>query len=130
MNLLPLLVLSAALEFGVTDGGVYQYRPEFAMRDVPPFYATVEFGGELGAVFFETSVRTDMFPERLTNWLPIQMTYAIGGGVELGPLRFGYEHACFHPMQVYATVMPESRQAVPGWEGSYDRFYVRMEVKR
>lgn len=127
---LSILALSAALEFGATTGGVYQYRPYAALHDVPPYYGTFEFGAEAGPAFFESSIRTDMFPEKLNNWKPIQMTYTIGGGIKLGALRFGYEHSCFHPMQTYATVMPESKQAVPGWEGAYDRFYVRAEVKR
>lgn len=130
MNLLSLLVLSAALEAGITDGAVYQYRPETALVTVPPCYATFEVGAELGPVFFETSLRTDMWPLALNSWTPIQSTYSIGGGLDFGPLRVGYEHSCFHPMQAYATVLPESKQAVPGWEGAYDRFYLRLEVKR
>ena len=124
------LVFSAALEFGVTNGSVVQYRPMGLSNEIPPTYAEFDFGAQYKHIFFDTSVRTDMFYKSITNWDPTQITFAIGGGIKINCVTIGFEHSCFHPMMTYsyATVMPEERQVVPGWEGSCDTLYIRIQI--
>jgi len=130
LELFQMFVLSAALEFGVTNGNAVQYRPADVSNATPPTYAQLDFGIDYKVVFFDTSVRTDMFYKDITNWSPVQVTFAIGGGIKYKGFTIGYEHSCFHPITTYnyATIVPASKQVIPGWEGSIDRLYIRIQL--
>ena len=126
--MISILLLMASLEFGMTQGSLLQYRPYFVNQEVPPCYATFEGSAEYKGFFLTGSVRTDMLMKEISNWYPIQSTYMIGGGFRNKRITIGFEHACFHPMMPYATMMPRDMQAVPKWEGAYDRVYVRITL--
>ena len=120
------LSLMLYLELGAMSGGVIQYEPTPIMSDVPPLYAEFGIRGEAGWFFAEGKISTDFRARSITSYTPTQETYAIGFGVEIGPLTVGYEHSCFHPVTPYLTSMRERYQVTPYFDGAYNRTYVRF----
>ena len=122
------LILSAALQLGIAQGAPVLYEnAAFSPVDFPPAYATFEVRAETGPVFIETFVRTDMQALAFTDWLPNQVTYQVGAGVELGPLTAGWKHTCYHPVAVFMTM--SGYDLFPASEGGTDDFYLRIEIK-
>jgi len=54
------------------------------------------------------------------------MTYVFNAGLDLGNVRLGYEHSCFHPIQSYATII--GNEIKPKYEGAYNKFFVRIST--
>ena len=92
------LLLSAFLQFGLLNGGavvmvkpdfLYQYSRTNEVIDVqkfPPAYGVFGVNGQGEFMYFETSVRTDMWMLEPTNWQPFDVAFSIGGGIKLGLL--------------------------------------------
>lgn len=96
------------------------------------------YGGEFGIkaelfdglVFVEASTYSlfHSTARESFDFSPNSQDYRIGVGVAISEFLFiGYEHSCFHPVMAYYPLSKES--AVPHFEGSYDRLYVRFESK-
>jgi hypothetical protein len=115
------------LQLGTQDGHSLLYEePEFLLEAYPPLYATLEFKGTVGVTFFEAFVRTDMKARNWDQWIPHQMTYQLGAGIELKNVKIGWSHTCYHPMMPFMVY--HRYVLLASSEGSVNDFYVRFSV--
>lgn len=125
------LILSAFLQFGILNGGaVVADKPtvdglNFAY--FPPAYATLGIEARYSFLYFETSIRTDMWAIQLDNWDPFDVAFQIGGGIKLDDwLTIGIRHTCYHPITTYGVV--EDYMLLPNSEGACNDIFVRVEL--
>lgn len=121
------LLLSAFLQVGMLSGNATIYQPPKQMNILDlPCYATLGARADWGPLFAETSVRTDMQPASLTDWMPDEMAYSIGAGIEAHGVTLGIKHTCYHPVMPYMTY--EGYKIVPSFEGATNDLYLRVEI--
>ncbi len=118
------IVLSAALEAGFVSGGVYNYSQSNNWINVGALYTSLEATVEYGHLYVGGGMDCYFVPLSLTNYMPFQMTYTLDAGLKFGDFQIGYEHSCYHPTQVYATIM--GNEIKPKYEGGYNRFFIRF----
>jgi hypothetical protein len=124
--MLPLL-LAAFIEFGIYPVDfVAQYTPSFErLTEQGSGYLT--FGGSAHwyGFFVEGEVRTDILKSyQLINFIPVGMSYSIGGGWKNDWIEIGWEHECSHPVVTYYPVFPGTFN----WEGAIEHAYVRISM--
>jgi hypothetical protein len=121
------LLLSAFLQFGMLSGGAVMYEPpeQILVTDFPA-YATLGVRADYGLFFAEGSIRTDMRPISLSNWIPNQITYDIGGGMTYKMFTLGYRRTCYHPVTPYMVY--GGYAVIPAFEGATDDIYLRINI--
>ena len=125
------LILSAFLQFGILNGGaIVADKPSASSWDFayfPPAYATLGIGARYNVLYFETSVRTDVWAIQIDNWYPFDVAFQIGGGIKLDDwLTIGIRHTCYHPITPYSVV--EGYMLLPNSEGACNDIFVRVEL--
>lgn len=122
------LLLSAALEAGFVSGGLYNYTELNDSWDgVGALYTTMEAKVQSGIVYIGGQMDSYFTPVSWTTFSPFQMTFVFRAGLDLGSVRIGYEHSCFHPMNPLATAI--GYEIKPKYEGGYNRIFARIETK-
>ncbi len=121
------LLLSAFIQFGCLSGASAVYEPPYqTLQEMPMNYIDMGVRGDIGPLYIEGSVRTDVNAVSLTEWSPTQETYKIGAGLVLGPMIVAWEHTCFHPMMPYMEW--QGYMVIPASEGWADDYYVRFDI--
>lgn len=110
------------------NGGIAQYEPWDPILIEHPISTEILMTGGLGCFYLEGGVTVDMFMEKMTNFIPMNNTYLVRAGLDLGAVNLGIEHACYHPMIPYQWV-PDRHQLVPSFEGWQTRVFARISVK-
>jgi hypothetical protein len=120
--------LAFAIEAGFISGGIWNYSERNTQWvEVGALYVDLEARGSLGPLYVGGAVSTHFTPTSLINYSPFQNTYEIGAGLEFDGVTLGYRHACYHPLQPYATVI--GREIKPKYEGGYNQVFMRIETK-
>lgn len=123
-----ILTLCAAIEGGFISGGIFNYtNGNMAWKDIGSLYTTLDTKICYGPAYISGSMECFFTPRSIVDYVPFQMTYNLGAGVEIGNVKFGYEHSCFHPIQPYLTVWDTG--VTPKYEGGTDKFFVRISTK-
>ncbi len=127
------LVLSWALTCGINAGVIAQYDGHEITSDhfAYPVFSSLECDASLGALFVSGEVRTDMWYNNRTTFYPFNMTYRISGGLRLGAVEIGIDHACIHPIITWQDYTLGGPMFVtPRYEGAIDTFYIRLSSRK
>ena len=125
--MLSALVLSAFLQLGLVQGGSVLYTyPGEAYQSFPPLYATLGGKATWGALSVSGAVRTDVLKAKDEGFIPFQETYTFGSELVLKPFSIGWQHVCYHPLQVYME--RDGYRITPIAEGYVDDFYIRVDI--
>jgi len=122
------LILSAALETGLISGGIFNYSDlNVSVWQDKAIYTTLETTVSYKMLYIGGQIDCYVTPIKFPHFSPFQMTYVLNAGLNLGNVKIGYEHSCFHPIQPYVTII--GNETKPKYEGSQDKFFVRIETK-
>lgn len=112
---------------GLMNGMLLQYEPAELDAIDMALYTDIGFELGYGPVFIHAAVNTQVLPDSITNFVPIENVYSLGAGLRLGPVELVYRHTCFHP-QLPWSFLPERGVLVPNYEGAYDTVFVKIKL--
>ena len=120
-----ILLLSAALETGFISGGVFNYSAQNRKwLDIGALYTSLSVQANYKIFYIGGQMDSYFTPISATNYAPFQMTFVFRAGLDFDNVKLGYEHACFHPTQPYATII--GNEIKPKYEGGYNKIFVRI----
>jgi len=134
MSLLSILSLSLICEMGiVTDHSMYNYYQEtyFAEKGNTDFYYIL-FDVELTAwdILYIKGRMNNVFMQYKDeiSFVPLNDYYSYEMGLKLSPFEIGFKHYCFHPINVYRSMLPYTETVFEYLEGGANSFFVRAEL--
>lgn len=130
MQFFQAIVLSAAMELGVLNGAVYNYdKPVRALSSLEyPLYVSLEAQARSGIFFAGGSIESLVWMDKpLSSYIPFQINFTTSVGMRFDNVVLGFDHICFHPIKPYSPLLNDG--IMPKYEGSYEKFYLRVETK-
>lgn len=124
-----LLVFIASMELGVLSGGIYNYTPAHPVSTtIYPIYS--KFSGEVSYLGFFIGGQMDCYflMDTITKYQPFQNTYIINAGYRQKSFEIGFSHSCFHPMLAYSTLIIDTDEIKPKYEGAVEKVYVKFSL--
>ena len=119
------LILSAAMEFGLVSGGLYNYSMLTKWQDIGALYTSLETKAQYGVFYIGGEMDCYFVPLAWNNYDPFQMTFIFKAGLDFDTVSFNVERSCFHPMNTYGTI--DQNELKPLYEGGTWKVYARVE---
>ena len=129
MIFFQILALAASLEFGALQGSSFNYNdrnPDFYQFHDIALYTTLKADATYRGFYIGGGMENYFTPESFTNYIPFQMDFTFEAGYRSGPVKIGFEHTCYHPMQPYATII--GNEIKPKYEGGYNKLFIRIST--
>ena len=125
-----LFTLFFALELGaVTENAWLMYETDPYIMSSPSYYTELEVEVEIADMLFAGgSVKTRMWDsDGSWTFYPFNDEYIFNAGLRFDPVEVGFRHLCTHPVIPYISATAPD---VINYEGSYDEFYIRFEIRK
>lgn len=134
MNILGIFCISLSLEIGLslenqqmiyTDGGAFKHR--FSDNY---YYALFEVNATIGDHAYIKGSLMNIFGKDLLNYgfIPYSDTYTIEAGARFKGFVIGINHACYHPIIVYAPIQSLRYSLFQQLEGYTSTVFLRFEI--
>ena len=124
------LTLLFAVELGIVPMNTWlMYEMEPYFQSSPHYFLELETEAQaFEHLFIGGAVKTRAWKNAETwTYHPFSAEYELNAGIRIDSLEIGLRHMCTHPVIPYqATVAPREIR----YEGSYDEFYIRMQIDR